>query len=512
MATEPGSVEPVRGELSVDNDGQAVYTIPLWVPEGRRLTPDLTLQYRGLDGFGRPDFEDSEQGFGWSFPTMYSEIASCTVAGEDSYQHRLPNTVEGTGKYFSDHGSPEYCLDGKPLVLVGGTHMRNGADYRSKPNNFARIRITEVLNLPAPFPAVNTPTKFTVETKDGLIHEYAIPSGLPLLNMKGAEVVRPGSTVTAESSVAYRWLRTRTRDRYGNEMRYSYRVGNLIPAGSIPGPVRMLLSSIEYAYTGGQPRRRIEFSYSYVEQRPAFVPYVGAAVTKKLDTITIRAGDLSQPGTNVVRTYSLSYALSPLTYRLMLEKIKQCDGSGLASGCSGDTVFDYKGLHAPATGPGLDRMATATDSLGAKTSITYAPLTDSTVFVRTPHGSDPLNNIGCADEESDHVSPGFQHQQTCLDPNGSEVVASYSVEGPNGPRTFKYVYRDGRVQGQGFDQRWLGFNSISREDVAARTHRHRVLPAPGGSHSSADSERGAATLRRQILPLGPNPIPADIGG
>ncbi|MBM4197504.1 MAG: hypothetical protein FJ197_10505 [Gammaproteobacteria bacterium] len=122
VAADAGSVGRIAGEFGTTATGGAGYTIPIQVAAGMNgLRPDIALQYSSQAG-------DGFAGIGWS-PTGFSEISRCgRTLALDGYI---------SGVHFSS--TDRFCLDGQPLILVAGTHARDGAEYRLQIHQFERI-------------------------------------------------------------------------------------------------------------------------------------------------------------------------------------------------------------------------------------------------------------------------------------------------------------------------------------------------------------------------------------
>jgi hypothetical protein len=105
-------------------------------------------------------------------------------------------TIADDGAYgpveYDEHDA--LCLDGQRLVLVAGTHLKPGSEYRTKRDPFARITSGEV----------EGDIYFEVEWRDGRISDYG-----------KIEAVRKDGT-------KYSWPLESMRDRFGNEVGYWY--------------------------------------------------------------------------------------------------------------------------------------------------------------------------------------------------------------------------------------------------------------------------------------------------
>lgn len=86
----------------------------------------------------------------------------------ESMIHRCPTDSQRAArpKAVAFDRRDRLCLDGRPLVLIRGRHAEAGAEYRTEPETFSKIVIEGS--------TADGPTGFTVFTRDGLIHTYAV--------------------------------------------------------------------------------------------------------------------------------------------------------------------------------------------------------------------------------------------------------------------------------------------------------------------------------------------------
>jgi hypothetical protein len=174
------------GELRITNDGKANYTLPLREPIGiAGMQPNLSLRYNGsrFNGY---------LGAGWSLNGI-SSIARC------------PPTVgqNGVSAPIEDTANDRFCLDGLQLVAISGTYGGDGAEYRTEIDTF-----TKVISRGSPFSGstYQGPVSFEVYRADGGIQIFG------------------GTDATTElhGSVRRTWGIASARDRYGNDMVWSY--------------------------------------------------------------------------------------------------------------------------------------------------------------------------------------------------------------------------------------------------------------------------------------------------
>ena len=268
VGTPPDTKEFATGTLpgksSVDPDGAARYTMPLWVPPGRNgMQPDLTLSYNSRTGNG-------PMGVGWSLPG-FSEIQRC----------HLNHAIDGKLGPITFDAKDPFCLDGQRLMLVSGVHGERDATYKTERDTFAKIVIDEVqANL-------HFPTRFSIYQKDGRI-----------LRFGGDENFRTANR--GDTNMIIGWLLRQIEDRYGNVIFFSYR------------HLKLAINPLSITYTGSLtnphliPNRRIQFSY---ERRPdvEFSAALGLAEsTERLTRIEV-FGPNEKMQQAMLRAYSLSY-------------------------------------------------------------------------------------------------------------------------------------------------------------------------------------------------------------
>ena len=287
---------PGRG--SVSPDGEARYSIAIDVPPGTNgVTPTLSLEYRHRNRGGL-------LGVGWSIAGL-SQITRC---GRTMVQDGVTSAPLRT---IADR----FCLDGQRLVVANQlAYEAPGAEYRTEIESYARIRAV-------PGASTNGPAYFTVDSADGLIHEYGATNDSRIDGTTGA------STYGARS-----WALNRTRDRAGNVIDYKY-------TEETGGAFR--IASIEYNSNPslGLPASH-EISFTY-ENRPnqevdsGFVAGMPVRQVMRLTRI-----DVLHDGA-VLRRYELRYepALSS-GGRSRLASVTEC-GAGAAA-CLSPTTFEWQ--------------------------------------------------------------------------------------------------------------------------------------------------------------------------
>ncbi len=276
----------------VSSTGEASYAIPIAVPPGTAgLTPQLALTYGHRSGA-------SLAGVGWA-------IAGASVI------HRCASTwaQDGVAREVRNDAQDRYCLDGNRLRLAAGTYGQAGSEYRTELETFARIRAYGA--------AGNGPAQFTVERKDGLVHEYGATAD-SRIESQGQPTARA-------------WALNRIRDRAGNAILFEY------TEDAANGSYR--LARVRYggnASQGVAPPYELRFTY---EARPAGEidsRYSAGSLVKevtRLDRIEVlHAGE-------PVRRYELTHEPSlSAAARSRLASVQECAGDE----CLQPTAFAYQ--------------------------------------------------------------------------------------------------------------------------------------------------------------------------
>ncbi|MFI8829254.1 FG-GAP-like repeat-containing protein [Streptomyces sp. NPDC053431] len=306
------------GSSSVSPDGVLSYGVPLDVPAGRAgMEPRLSLEYSANGG-------NSVVGRGWSISGL-SRITRCdkslsadgVVDGVDFADFSVSSSGSTASSSVDD-----LCLDGKRLVAVSGAYGRDGAEYRTESDSFAKITSSGASDVAA------GPDLFTVRSADGLVREYE-PVTAP----------RVAANATGESVLQDRartvWVLKREKDRSGNQINYVYE-------GSAPQRIK----EIGYTYgPGGQTDigfRKVRFVYQdRPDVRVSWVSGVKSTLDKRLAAVEMWA---PSPGAvEKVWQYNLEYEPNPVSQGSRLVSVQRCGAKG---GCLWKKKFRWteKGL------------------------------------------------------------------------------------------------------------------------------------------------------------------------
>ena len=263
-------VGTIAGAGSVSPTGQAGYTIPIDVPPGAGgLVPSVALQYSSGGGNGFA-------GLGWTV-SGYSTITRC------------PKTIADDGAFEPVALQPEdaVCLDGERLVLVSGSNLMAGAEYRTRRDPFARIS----------FVGDFKGGHFKVEHRDGRISRYGTVAALEA------------------DGVGHTWLLDQIADRYGNTVDYEY--DSVFENFELVGfrPTRI-------AWEGGSVKL-IADPDGRADEARGFRFGTPFAHLTRLQTIEVYGGD-----DELLHTHHLEYDAELLTDRSILTSVQKCDAAG----------------------------------------------------------------------------------------------------------------------------------------------------------------------------------------
>lgn len=191
------------------------------------------------------------------------------------------------------------------MKIGAGAYGANGSEYRTEIDSYARIT-------QAGGDLVGASTCFRVEHKDGrILHYGAITAGSPLPTGCAASSanarLRPNG-----SSAPLGWLVERIEDRVGNYQSYAY---------VDYGYGENLLRKVTYTGFGTDPGDRA-VTFNYVQRTVAATGATDVASSVLAGATSMQTRALSSIVTTVggstVRTYSLAYATSVYSGRLLL--------------------------------------------------------------------------------------------------------------------------------------------------------------------------------------------------
>jgi RHS repeat-associated protein len=332
-----------KGAFAVSPRGAATYTIPIWAPPGPNgMQPNIALTYNSQQGNGY-------LGVGWRISGL-SSIYRCNLTYAQDAAPAPIALVTGDG----------YCMDGQRLRLTSGTYGVAGSTYQTEVANFVQVT--------AYSSAGNGPAYWIAQDRNGRTYTYG--------NGGSSQVLASGT------NTAVAWMLDNVSDPYGNDMSIGYSTTNAISAvvpsyidwtptshGASTAAYSMTFSYSTSASTapgnapgcGPEPLVRVG-NQSWALPVCILNGYVaGAPVqnTNLLGSVTVSYSNAA------VKTYYLTYAVSPTSGEEDLTQVQECAGSG-TSNCLLPTTFTYQ-----------------SGSVGVATSATSTPLPTSSNLVST---------------------------------------------------------------------------------------------------------------------------------
>lgn len=269
-----GSANGLVGKISdrseVTLNGQFSYDMPVSIIAGTGgIVPQLTISYNSSNGMGL-------LGYGFDL----EGISMISRAPENLFR-------DGDADVIRFDQSDRFSLDGMRLSLVKTTSTYR--EYKTETNNFAKI--TAEGN-------VVDPTKFTVYTKDGIIHEYTSAKTL----------------MKASNTKNMYWLETKVSDTKGNYYVITY-TGSA--ANNEYRPTRI-------DYTGNanaslSPYASVRFTYQSVSRTPAYVSGVKVLRSNVIKDISCYYGEKK------IKGYEIAY--STIRGNLFMKQVTEYAGT-----------------------------------------------------------------------------------------------------------------------------------------------------------------------------------------
>lgn len=351
--TAPEPSQPIGtlpGKLTVGSLGQALYNIPLVVPQGAAMTPSLSLSYNSANK------DNDALGLGFNLMINGRSMSSAITRG--------PGSKLLDGKYSrvklttDDH----YYLNGVRLIPVKGSSGANGTEYRTPTESYQKI--ISYGNLLG-----NSPNYFKIWYRDGSISYYGQSSTSKQYIVKDF----PG---TLKKEAVKAWYLSKEQDSFKNTILYQH---------SHPGNYHGSIVQLDKIIYDTNPAtitvpRKAEVRFSYEKKQRNFKQYSLGGILKigekRIKNITTHS--LNQyGGLDLVRTYKISYALphpnniNNFPERDRITQFQVFDTKGVAFPA---TKFTWKGTDY-SDGNGL--LGTA-PTPGGKTYLSYTEPSDNT--------------------------------------------------------------------------------------------------------------------------------------
>ncbi|HYK36953.1 RHS repeat-associated core domain-containing protein [Alloacidobacterium sp.] len=311
------------GRFSVNSDGAATYSYPIWVPKGRRaIQPTLAIEYSSTK-------ENGALGVGW----VLQGLSSITRCKRDIAR-------DGFNAAIQFDKTDALCLDGQRLVAfpgvndgVTGVFGAAGTEYRTEDEQFSRV-----INGPTDDMG---PLSFEVRLKDGRIFFYGTTkdSRLEGQRFKSTPASLAGQKINKDftQTVRLTWSLSEVQDRFGNNMTVTYATTG--DPANLQG-YEQLPQAIRYTGTLDQslaPRRSVNFIY---EERPdtqtTFISGFRLQLRHRVSQINLSAPNPVE--TSLVKSYLLKYNVSSGSGRSLLSSVSECDANQI---CLAPSKFGY---------------------------------------------------------------------------------------------------------------------------------------------------------------------------
>ena len=389
-------VMATQGSATVGADGHVGYDVKIVVPPGTtRSAPVLTLDYHS-------QYAGDLLGPGWALAGLYS-IDWCPANAEAA-------SAKNPATYF--------CMEGARLIAIHGAYGADGTEYRTQPDQFARIISRGSVG-------TGIPAWFEVHFKDGLIMQIG--------NSPDSREVNPDRVT--------RWWENKTADVMGTYITTSYAAD---PKDGSRYPV-----SIDYNgndATHLQPYNAIRFSY---ENAPLLRDGGRIPLRGSLHMTDVKVyGDAM-----LVGEYRMSYRADG-----HLQAITRCDGAGH---CLPPLAFAWQDVGRPRYGAPSEHvvlMSSASDGLGASERFIYAPAppltTGQVYFVCKDFASYP-DYVVVRDDKDDGIGGihstlyAYEEGRMDLKEDGFFSFGKYVVSDPQDNRANTYIYgQDAPTAGQ----------------------------------------------------------------
>ena len=381
------------------------------------LLPRLSIDYSG--GRARERMESSlpgdTLGYGWQL-SGFSSIRRCLR------QQVATATIDLDG-------NDTLCLDGEPLVLIAGSNLQPGAQYRTLRERFVKVEIKGTTSVPW----------FEVKMPDGTVSEYG--------NSEDSRLFTVSNNVR---TATYLWSVKQQTDAFGNSIKYVYH--NDVMAG-VRHPIR-----IEYGSTASNGADHdAVIRFEYVNRSDLSAVMLGTARQNQkvlLHTVRVILDN------KTVRLYRLHSEETATDGWRRLDEIQLCayDTAGSSSQCLPAMDIDWMELADMV--PDVETcVSQISDPLGRVTKFAYGTIKNigshTFLFSERPFGSasDMLT-------DSTRITAGADGSMKAV------VTRVQRSNGLGGWHVTNYAYQGkGRLSSRHWG--FLGFDATRVTDVAS---------------------------------------------
>ena len=195
-ATVPGNLPY---EAGVTKGGDPYVNIPVEPAPGvNGLVPRLSIDFGAGRELSRTvgALPGDTLGRGWRLGG-FSTVRRCV-------KHQ---NADAAGVSMTDTDS--LCLDGEPLVRVGGMHLRPGAEYRTLRESYRKVVMKGTV----------ADSWFEVRSPDGAVLEYGRTEDSRLRNVANLTV---NGLHAVQPTLPFQWSVNKHTDEFGNTMVYAY--------------------------------------------------------------------------------------------------------------------------------------------------------------------------------------------------------------------------------------------------------------------------------------------------
>lgn len=304
-------------QFRVDPSGNASYSIPLTLPPGPGLVPNLGFNYNSANR------AEGAMGVGWSF----SEPPAIVRCGQN---RRLDGKITGVQLTSEDR----FCGPGGRLILASGVSTDYGKAktvYHPELDPATRYEAKGSVTANA---SANGPACFIVSTKDG--HELHYVAEELTASVCTDSLVASITTRIWRLTKEYSPLATSNTTTTGGDPREAaairYQYADVDPDAARFSPH---LSKVFYG------NNIVELSYQ--TKATGYWRFSYFAARKAYESMLLQSVAIKQ-GSTTVRSYGVSYEKSPDTERQRVIKISRSDERGGAMQVTGEVNLGWSNL------------------------------------------------------------------------------------------------------------------------------------------------------------------------